>query len=265
MNRPRVYTRLKVNLDRCAWLIASAIVLWAAPAVAQRGSPAVAVPPPLPRPPWSTPAVPSAQVTSSVSPSRALATPMPARDPGGWTMFGAQTGFFLATAVGGGLAYVAASGTSPALQTAAIIGTPVVAIGLTVAGAFGARALALRFGGDRAAGWGAAGVWPGAFLGLAMATAAVATIDPTARVESQVLAAALGVGLGGAAGYAVFRAIASERQRVGWSFVGFWTGFLAGEVAGIVAQSGTGSAVPMLLCAAAGGFTGLVVSTLASR
>jgi len=213
----------------------------------------------------------------------ALTAPVPGRtqaperpSASGWTVFGIELGFF----TGGALSMTGALLASEALARdpsddhgygpLLALGVLTVTGGATVGSGLGFNRLARDNRWDPHAGWGAAGVLPGMMEGLALAGGIALSADPEMALPGRLAATGAGMLLGGATGYAIFRAMSERRGNAGFETLAFWAGFFTGEVAGIMltADSGTGArdrAGVMLLMTAAGGALGTALIHLILR
>ena len=181
----------------------------------------------------------------------------------GWGTFGGELGFMTGTALTA--AAIVASlpeegappddpGAGPAIALAATVGT----IGLTIGGAALFANLAVEHEWNLHQGWGAAGIFPGAMEGIAIAGGFVNIAGVDATLQERIAAMIIGIVGGGATGYVLFREMSRARGSASWETLAFWCGFFTAEVAAIIALSDADMSLgdknaTMLLTTAAGG------------
>ncbi len=178
----------------------------------------------------------------------------------GWAAFGAETGFVLAT---GGTALVVDAGLSTGNEPMWVAPVALgLGVGLPVLGALPLASLAAAGDWDREAGWGAAGTWPGALVGMMLASGLSGLSDPLPTPNTRVGVASLGALAGAIVGYLAFEAAAESRPRPGFHLLATWAGLLVGMMGGILARSGPTDASPILLLGPACAATGFALAHL---
>lgn len=194
-----------------------------------------------------------AALLAAPSPNAPIPPPAPPPAPAsrgarsGWAAFGAQTGFLVGGL--GGVALMLSSFDDAPPSTAGAGSSsdapPVAAfgvLGLTLGGAIGGGflfdALAESGDWDPAAGWGATGMWPGLWFGVALGGGVLTTFDAHPAPAAMATALTLGA-LGGAAlGYTVWHSIGAQKRLPGWILLTTWGASFLFEMIGIGIASG---------------------------
>lgn len=196
---------------------------------------------------------PELAVTLAPPPANALIPPpdlpptAPPRSRAGWAAFGVQTGF-LAGGLGGAALIISSIDDAPPSTTGAVSGddgpppAALAVLGLTLGGAVGGGflfdALADNGDWDPAAGWGAAGIWPGLFFGVALSGGVLNSIDSHPAPAAAIPTVALGAIGGAALGYLVWHDIGAHKRLPGWILLMTWGASFLFEMAGIGIASG---------------------------
>ena len=208
-----------------------------------------------PRPALAQTRVDDAELAGTLSAPPANASiPPPAPPPAplrrsrsGWVAFGVQTGF-LAGGLGGMALTLSSLDDAPPATTGGASGgdgppaAALAVLGLTMGGAIGGGflfdALAENGDWDPAAGWGAAGTWPGLWFGVALAGGVLLTIDSRPAPGVGVATFVLGA-LGGASlGYVVWSGLGAENRTPGWILLMTWGASFLFEIVGLAIASG---------------------------